>query len=977
MKKIFLVIFYCIFFYFQSFFLIAQNPYLRAINYPYQLSANVIYDMHIDKIGRIWLGTDKGLFRFNGKNAQKIPFIDATQMELTNLQEDEKGRIWGHNFASQIFFLENDTLRLFEIPTKINFKASLNNYVILKNNLWISSISSFVKINIVSKKIEYEYQLDDNQSYISDMILFQNKEIHICSPILKQYFIISVDANTIKNNLKIIPLPLETESRLMPTKDKVYGIQKQHSKRIMAVFEKNKWTKFPEITQIDKKIPVYHLSKTDEKDIWICTKEGGFKWNMEKNMAELYFPNKNVTDVVRDYQGNYWISTLDSGLLFCPSLATKVYNPLPFLSEKQEVFTQIQKDDKTNNIWLGTSKGRFYSTTLESEKEKEKEKEKENIKVFENDYLREVTRLFPNHDKIWTNSGIFDKNKTKNSISLTKLFPKDFRFYQNKYVLAATAHFGCWTIPFEKINKDVQKNTDFNIEFTDVSAANFPIKYLTKRRAYSVELDTIRKKYWVAYDNDLYEYDFKGNSKVIKTKDNKSIVARRMAIDKDGKLYIASFSQGILIIDNQRVIHQLNDKKGLKTNITRAIKNVRDTIWISTDEEIGYLMPQTFALIDILNDNAVGKISYQDFYPDNEYLLLAMNTNIISLPINRTVVGDKLNYLPLKKQGSIFSPTFTIEILSYKNPLQTKIYYRLKGIEKEWQNVQDLTTTIKYNNLKYGTYTFEFYGIDEISNIKSEISQTTFEVPKKWYETYIFQLIVLVFILFCIYFIILFFLEKNKEKQSQKEKLLISQLVALRSQMNPHFLYNILNTVQGLVYSNLKKEAGELLGNFSDLMRKSLQASENTYIDLRDEIDILQLYIMLEKSRFDNNFSYIFDVEQVRDCLSAKIPSMLIQPFVENAFKHGLLHKQGIKKLFIQFFVINENILKIVIDDNGVGREKSAEINQKHKQKSTGFATKTTEKRLELLNYQQKNKIKLNIIDKIEGTKVEIFIPFV
>lgn len=953
--------------FFKFFDAIGQNPYLRPIGYPYQLPTNTIYDLYTDKIGRLWLGTDKGLLRFNGKNSNQIPFITTKQMEVTHLQEDKNGEIWGMNFASQIFYTQNDTLRLLEIPSYISSVSSVINYLVYDDFIWIITTNRLTKMHIHSKKIYFSYNLSEKNNYISDLVLFENKEIHIVNFPQKEYIIIPVGADSTTKNCKKIKLVLEKDARLLVVKNKIYSIQKSHSERKMAVFENYEWKKLPDIDNINTSFPIYHFSKTDEKDIWICTKEGGFKWNIEEKRAELYFPNKNITDVVRDYQGNYWISTLDTGLWFCPSLATKVYNPLPFLSEKGEVITQIQKDDKENSFWLGASKGKLYNTNLEGK----------NVKIYQNDFLREITRIFPRDSKVWTNSGIFDKNITKNSISLKKIFPKDLRVYQDKYLLTATSHHGSFMMPFEDKVKYNGKILGFMPEAINKTFIDCPVHNLKQRRAYAVELDTIRKKFWVGYDDNLYQYDFEGNQKVIKINDNESIVARRMALDKSGKLYVGTFSQGVLIIDNQKVIHQIHQKNGLKTDIVRSVKNVRDTIWIATDEEVGYLQSPNYALVDILNDNAMGKIYFQDFYPDFNDLLLVVNTDIISLPIHRTVVREQLNCLPIKKGGDIFSPYFVIEALSYKNPSQTKIYYRLKGIDKDWQIIQDITATIKYSNLSYGHYIFEFYTTDEVSNLKSEIYKVNFEVPKKWYQTYLFYFFISFVIVLFFYWITHIYLQKYKERHTQKEKLLSSQLTALRSQMNPHFLYNILNTVQGLVYSNLKKEAGQLLGYFSDLMRKSLQASEEAYISLKDEIEILQLYILLEKSRFDNNFSYIFDVENVQEYSSKKIPSMLIQPFVENAFKHGLLHQKGHKKLFIQMSIINQKILKIVIDDNGVGRKISTEINQKNKNKSTGFATKASEKRMELLNYEQKEKIKLHIIDKIQGTKIEILIPFV
>ena len=113
--------------------------------------------------------------------------------------------------------------------------------------------------------------------------------------------------------------------------------------------------------------------------------------------------------------------------------------------------------------------------------------------------------------------------------------------------------------------------------------------------------------------------------------------------------------------------------------------------------------------------------------------------------------------------------------------------------------------------------------------------------------------------------------------------------------MNPHFMFNVLNAVQGLIYSNQKSKASDYLGKFSDLMRKILEASDKKEIAIDKEIAMLKMYLELEKSRFENDFEYQFSLPSELDLSQYKIPSMIIQPFVENAIKHGLMHKKGVK----------------------------------------------------------------------------------
>jgi hypothetical protein len=206
---------------------------------------------------------------------------------------------------------------------------------------------------------------------------------------------------------------------------------------------------------------------------------------------------------------------------------------------------------------------------------------------------------------------------------------------------------------------------------------------------------------------------------------------------------------------------------------------------------------------------------------------------------------------------------------------------------------------------------------------------------------------------------------------------------ALRSQMNPHFIFNALNTIQGFVYCNDKKSASGYLGKFSQLIRKILDSSNKQTITLGEEIEILQLYTDIEKARFGENFNVTINIDPALDAEYILIPPMLIQPYVENSIKHGVFHKQGDKILMIRISKAEEReVIEVVIDDNGIGRERSKEIN-KSRIAHQSFATAANEKRIDLINQTVDKKTKLTIIDKVNidgspaGTTVIITIPMV
>lgn len=209
-----------------------------------------------------------------------------------------------------------------------------------------------------------------------------------------------------------------------------------------------------------------------------------------------------------------------------------------------------------------------------------------------------------------------------------------------------------------------------------------------------------------------------------------------------------------------------------------------------------------------------------------------------------------------------------------------------------------------------------------------------------------------------------------------------SELKALRSQMNPHFVFNALNSIQEYIVLNEKKLAGKYLGKFADLMRIYLNHSQLKSVSIQEEVEALALYLELEKLRFEESLTYEIKVDPAIDTHLISIPTLLIQPYVENALKHGLLHKRGDRILSVSFETDQQQSIVICsITDNGIGRTQSAEINKMRATSHKSFATEATKTRLELLNYNNANPVGEQVIDLYDedglaiGTKAILKIP--
>ena len=218
---------------------------------------------------------------------------------------------------------------------------------------------------------------------------------------------------------------------------------------------------------------------------------------------------------------------------------------------------------------------------------------------------------------------------------------------------------------------------------------------------------------------------------------------------------------------------------------------------------------------------------------------------------------------------------------------------------------------------------------------------------------------------------------RDKELIEAREKIAELRLMALRSVMSPHFIFNVLNSIQYFIANNDRLNAINYLSTFSKLIRSILVHSINHKIKLLDEIEMLKNYIQLEMIRFENKFSFSLSVDNDIELDSVMIPSLLIQPYVENAILHGLYNKEGKGKLDIRINRINNNI-RFEVEDDGVGRQAAMKLREQNLLNHNSMGIRITEERLKLMNLGQHTFTieDLTDINGSCGTRVSIEIPF-
>jgi two-component sensor histidine kinase len=354
------------------------------------------------------------------------------------------------------------------------------------------------------------------------------------------------------------------------------------------------------------------------------------------------------------------------------------------------------------------------------------------------------------------------------------------------------------------------------------------------------------------------------------------------------------------------------------------------------------------------------------------------------IPIYLTEVSVNQKNIPISSSLEVpFSDNniqFDYFALSYRNRGKQTYRHRMSGIEDEW--VVNQKTTAQYPYLPAGNYVFEVSVRNELGEWNPEPARIAITILKPyWAKTWFLVLISLIIIAV----ISLLFFWRIKVV-NRRNKLLYDinwyQQEALINQMNPHFLFNSLNTIHRYVLQNDRMASSRYLTKFATLMRKTLDNSQDKFISIAKEVDALKLYLELESARFKDRFQFSIEVEPSIPQEKVMIPVFIIQPIVENAIWHGLMHSDKPGLIDIKFNRINGKNLVVSVRDNGIGREESEKIrasNKSNQRKSLGLAI--IKRRIELINTQERSNIKITYNDlknadrSCSGTEVIVHFP--
>ncbi len=351
--------------------------------------------------------------------------------------------------------------------------------------------------------------------------------------------------------------------------------------------------------------------------------------------------------------------------------------------------------------------------------------------------------------------------------------------------------------------------------------------------------------------------------------------------------------------------------------------------------------------------------------------------NFSKLPVLNTITAnDSVVYTRDEKKADVVARlkynlnnlSFSFSAQEFFFPERVEYAYQLKGVDKDWHYTHSFNRRINYTKLPPGKYTFSLKAQMEGGNWDVQPVEYVFVIIPAIWQTGWFKVLCIALASAIIFWVARWRIgvirEAEKKKTMHEKDLLELEAKALRAQMNPHFIFNSLNSIKSLINKNENKKAAEYLTTFSKLIRTLFQNSDKREVSLFDELETCRLYTELEKMRFGGKIKFSFDIDPAVDLKDIKVPAMILQPFVENAFWHGLVPKEEGGNVVISVMERN-GAVECIIDDDGIGRELSrlyeSQYRESHESKGIGL----TKSRMELDKLLNNREESIRIIDKV------------
>lgn len=944
-----------------------QEPYSTALNSSNGLPSDAVYSILEDSKGFIWITCNDGLLKYDGKTFTSYREKKQNSFAGSSLQEDTFGRIWYQNFDGHCYYVQNDQLKAlsgYEKGTYLEqFSTTRHLFVFEKNAIAVFDLRSLKRVKTI--KLTENKDVPRFIVWKNEFYYFYNGWVYRVSDSLKVY------------KQAQLPEGYLPQFKATSSDDGIYLQIKREEVHEIWKYANNSWSKK---YVLKEDLVIQSLAIIDRK-LWVQTTKGAFVFQDQKRKPVAhYFASKNLSNVIKDRKKNYWFTSPIEAITLVPQFDNYLYDcgnyeGLKFLLKDSEVLFSTQKDQ-------------LISLNLASNKTKVLHQGVNNAQIY---YLYEDP---VNENTIFVASDgntYFAKNGDfKNPVAFGYAIKEVTKVEENLYAYVSSGAFGLIKIGNSSGSAFPDWLSDLNYDRKEEKNGITAYQLKSNIRCNAVLFDSRSKSIYFSTAKACFVLK-KGRYAQVGTENSLTNFSSFMSLDN--RVFGLGVN-GILyeILPSLKCVN-VSKEFGLSEFMIRRISYIDGKIVVKTNDQILILARNSSRKFTIQNFFDLQNQTCYDYKLQNEFAWLMTNNGLIrwnyKRPLRATVQGKWIiteatfngQVFDWSKQQS-FSESknnlvFKFALLDFGFQTIEKMQYRIN--DEAWQDIAEDVRFLNFPALASGSHTIELRA--NYLNGTFQTKKIFINISKPFWTTIWFYAL-----LFsgCLILVILGFRYQIKqiklrnslktEKINLESDLNKSLLASIKSQMNPHFIFNALNTIQAYIYMNDKKNASGYLSKFSKLTRHILELSEKEKVQVGEEIKALELYLELEKMRFQDDFSYSISHEKI-DASGVVIPSMLIQPYVENAIKHGLLHLEGKKELSVQFN-INGGNLCIEIEDNGIGRKKSSEIQAKRAENHESFSSKANEQRLKLLNNDQT--IGVEITDKYSadqqplGTKVTL-----
>lgn len=971
-----------------SAFSIAQNPIrFQNITVNDGLSMGTITAFQKDDNGYMWIATAEGLHRYDGKRFKIFKHKEKVKNTLSDSYItallSHSGKLYIGNHVGKMDIMDERTYEVSTIDFTLadqTFDNSIQQIIEYQGKIVIDTDGGGLwQYEPIHNKLRRIDILDIDKKEINQMIVHAGN-LHLVT----SREIVMTDFNNSKVVFESLNKPL---SSLAPYNGGFYIGTNQGLFKVDNEFQDLQKVILPPKKRLINKI---NTIKTRGAITWVGTEGGLLKLEngntylfKTDNLRPFSLVNDQVSRLHIDDEGILWVGTIAGVSKYAPEL--NKFGLLQYFDFEDKTYNNnvyYTYEDRNKDIWLGT----FTSGLV-----------KLNSKHM-------ISKLYPRLGKDPFESksvrAIYEDSKGTFWIGTRSegLFILDRQTGKSKMVASRENGLLKSNVIrniFEDSEHRIWVATQQGLALKDSSTMSFTHYQADSlhrnNRIYQIEEDP--------KTGNLILASFRGGLQIFDPEKETFTVLKHDASDSTSisnnnlmsltwinsdSLLIGTYGGGMNICDlRTQSFTSISESDGLVNNaVYGIIYGGKGSCWLSTNngivnyniytKEFTNFRPVHYLQSTEFNEGAFlksssgyyyfGGVSGLNYFKPEEILSDTTPSKVYYTDI-RGAFTKKSQYT---RELSFIDSRLEIDFTSlhYANPQGVFYSYRLSGYDNDWVPSGNLNTAV-YPRLSPGSYTFQVKAEDEFGNWTSNSQDLKITIQPPFWQQWWFITLAILSIASFIYFI---FRYRTREiERSYKLQLVDSELSALRSQMNPHFIFNSLNSIQYFILKKEPKEAYTYLSKFASLMRKILQNSRLKYISVSDEIEGLELYLEMEKMRMDNNLDFTIKTENISNPEDVNIPTMLIQPFVENSIVHGLLPKENDRRLDI-IISKKSNHLQCTITDNGIGRDASRKMNEKRSSKHKSTGMDLTQKRLNILSEGKGNfDLKIHDLFNSEG----------